>query len=261
MANFELLTRGNPKTVKGERRGYLTFILHLAPHTLSGHNVCPKATKGCIASCLNLAGRGGIFAAGQATNAIQRARLRRTELFFSDRAAFMAALVRDVERAISYAKRRGLRPVFRLNGTSDIRWERVPVVRDAIRSGAPKAVIYPSIMDAFPRVQFYDYTKIANRRDLPSNYALTFSLAENNDSAAIGALLNGMNVAVVFRSPETVARVMAEGSYTFGGRIGLTRPVFNGDESDLRFRDPKGHIIALYAKGPARRDASGFVRD
>jgi hypothetical protein len=57
----------------------------------------------------------------------------------------------------------------------------------------------------------------------------------------------------VFRNKDTVARVQVDGF--------MGAPVFNGDDSDLRFLDPRGHVIALYAKGNARRDASGFVRD
>jgi hypothetical protein len=36
--------------------------------------------------------------------------------------------------------------------------------------------------------------------------------------------------------------------------------VFNGDESDLRFLDPQGVIVGLYAKGKAKKDTSGFVK-
>lgn len=55
-----LLTRDNPKTVKGRKDNIMTAIMHLAPHTLSGANVCAHATAGCAAACLNTAGRGGI---------------------------------------------------------------------------------------------------------------------------------------------------------------------------------------------------------
>jgi hypothetical protein len=250
-AGFQLLTPGNPKTNKGRAVGYWTFILHLAPAKLSGFNVCPMATLGCAAACLNTAGRGGIMGghgiltaadvAAGIQNTIQKARIRRTRLFFEARDTFMQALVSDVRKAIAKATRAGYVPVFRLNGTSDIRWERVPV------NGAP------NIMALFPDVQFYDYTKIANRRDLPANYALTFSLADGNYHNAQAALFNGMNVAAVFRDKATVAR------YEAAGFMGA--PVFNGDDSDLRFLDPKGHVIALYAKGNAKRDSSGFVRD
>jgi hypothetical protein len=255
MSAFKLLTQGNPKTEKGEAAGFWTFILHLAPAKLSGFQTCPMATQGCKAACLNTAGRGGMMAgvsrltaddvAAGKVNTIQAARIRKTRQFFTERASFMADLVLDIAKACKAAAKLGMVPVFRLNGTSDIRWEAVPCIRDG--------VAYPSIMAAFPDVQFYDYTKLANRKAVPANYHLTFSLADGNDTAALQALANGFNVAAVFRSKAAVAAYEASGF--------LGRPVFNGDESDLRFLDPAGHVIALYAKGNAKADVSGFVRD
>lgn len=230
---MSLLTTGNPKIAKGEKFGFLTSILHLAPSRLSGFNVCPMATPGCAAACLNTAGRGGIMKSGETTNVIQRARVRKTLEFFNSRDAFMARLVKEIRNAIKLAKKHDLTPAIRLNGTSDLRWETV-TVGDA-----------PNIFALFPDVQFYDYTKIPNRRDLPANYHLTFSLAENNDTSAQTALDNGLNVAVVFKSlPDTF----------------MGRNVVNGDESDLRFLDPKGVIVGLKAKGKGKKDTSGFVR-
>jgi hypothetical protein len=246
-----LLTTGNPKVAKGQANGYLTSILHLAPSRMSGYNTCPMATTGCAAACLNTAGRGGLFAGvstgvmsgaelvqaimdGKITNRIQLARIARTRFFFEDRAAFMKQLVREIKAAIRLADRHGLTPVFRLNGTSDIRWETVAV------DG------YDNIMTMFPTVQFYDYTKIANRRDLPANYHLTFSLAESNQALAETALQNGMNVAAVFRKVPQVF-------------LGVT--VIDGDATDLRFLDPARVVVGLKAKGKAKRDQSGFVQN
>jgi hypothetical protein len=237
MANpFSLLTPAEqqPKTIKGMVRGVMTFALHLAPANLSGFEVCPRRTSGCSAACLNTAGR-GIF------DSVQAARIRRTQLYFVDRAAFMAMLAADVAKAIAYAEKRGFIPAFRLNATSDIPWHRVPC------NG------HKSIMHAFPNVQFYDYTKVAKRllsEKLPANYHLTFSLAENNDDEARAVLANNGNVAVVYRDKAAVARV-----------IDTDPRVINGDETDLRFLDPRGAIVALYAKGKAKADKSGFVRD
>jgi len=239
-----LLTRGNPKILKGQSKGYLTFILHLAPADLSGWNTCASATPGCKMACLNTAGRGGIPNArpvtvqgrhGQITvsNVIQAARIRKTAQFFQDRPGFLAQLVKEIRAGIRYATKLGLTPVFRLNGTSDLRWESIPV------EGAP------NIMALFPTVQFYDYTKLSNRKALPTNYKLTFSLAENNEVQAFAALSNGLNVAAVFRKVPS----------TFMGRT-----VIDGDESDLRFLDPVGVVVGLKAKGKAKRDMTGFVR-
>lgn len=266
MARFKLLTPGNPKTNKGRSVGYWTFILHLAPGSLSGFNVCAKATPGCLAACLNTAGRGGMMkgvsrlthddVAAGTVNTIQAARIRKAKAFFESRAVFMFELVAEIEKAITTARAEGYTPVFRLNGTSDIRWELVKVPPMA-GTWSSKPEGSANIFDHFPDVQFYDYTKIANRRRIPANYALTFSLADGNDDDAAKALANGMNVAAVFRDKATVARYEAEG-FLLGNAM---RPVFNGDDSDLRFLDPAGHVVALYAKGNAKGDQSGFVRD
>lgn len=258
---FKVLTVGNPKTLKGQSKGYLTAILHLAPARLSGFNVCPMATEGCKAACLNTAGRGGIakggmltaavIASGQRTNYIQEARARKTRAFFQDREGFMLSVAAEITKAQRVAKEHGLKLAVRLNGTSDIRWEVVPVTVSGVET-------YPNLMAMFPDVAFYDYTKIANRRNLPSNYKLTFSLADGNGAHAVTALQAGMNVAAVFRDKATVGRYLGLGTYRLGPR---NVPVVDGDETDLRFLDPAGVIVALYAKGNARKDASGFVRD
>jgi hypothetical protein len=238
MATFKLLTSSNTKTLKGCKYGYMTYILHLAPSKLSGFNTCPMASAGCAAGCLNTAGRGGMFKKGEDTNTIQKARIRKTLQYFNDREWFMSDLVSDVKTALAEAARFDLTPVFRLNGTSDIRWE-----NEAVALGSK---IYPNIMSAFETVQWYDYTKIPNRRDIPSNYHLTFSLSEDNLDDALAMLKLGMNVAVVF-----------------GGEIPETwhgYPVINGDDSDLRFRDGSGVVVGLTAKGRAKKDTSGFVQ-
>jgi hypothetical protein len=236
---MKLLSTGNPKVLKGMSQGYNTYILHLAPADLSGFgNTCPKATAGCKAACLNTAGRGGMFKKGETTNVIQKARIRKTVLFFTDRRQFMLDLFDDIRKAIKQSERLGLTPVFRLNGTSDIAWEKYTLNEQ-------------TVFEAFPNVQFYDYTKILGRKvsDIP-NYHLTFSAADGNDADVEKAIAAGMNVATVFGLKKS--QPMPE---TYNGRS-----VFNGDESDLRFLDPKGVIVGLYAKGKAKKDTTGFVK-
>lgn len=229
---MKLLSTGNPKLLKGEKKGYMSFVLHLAPADLSGKNTCPKATAGCKAACLNTAGRGGIFKKGETTNVIQQARVRKTKMFFEQRDEFMSLLIKEIKAGIKKAEKLGYIPAFRLNGTSDLSWEKYRV------DGK-------TIFEMFPDVQFYDYTKVNNRKvSHIKNYHLTFSKADGNDMDVRLAASNGLNVAAVFRSlPETY----------------LGRPVINGDETDLRFLDPKGVIVGLKAKGKARKDTSGFV--
>ena len=226
---FKLLSTANPKIQKGTKMGYLSFILHLAPSDLSGKNTCPKATPGCIAACLNTAGRGGMFKRGETTNVIQKARIRKTEYFFADREAFMDDLVSDIMRAVNYARRKGLTPVFRLNGTSDLSWEKYPT-----RYGAD------NIFAQFPTKQFYDYTKVLGRKvSHIENYHLTFSKADGNDADVAEALMQGMSVVAVYDE--------------------IPADVPSADETDLRFLDPRGIMLGLKAKGRAKKDYSGFV--
>jgi len=223
----------NPKIAKGLAANYATYILHLAPADLSGHNTCPKATVGCKKACLNTAGRGGMFKKGESTNVIQQARIRKTRLFFENRNEFLSQLIADIELAIKQCAKKGLTPVFRLNGTSDISWEKYDIIQ------------------RFPNVQFYDYTKVLGRKvSHLHNYHLTFSAADGNDADVFKAIQQGYNVATVFGLKKS--QPMPE---TFNGRR-----VFNGDDSDLRFLDPKNVIVGLYAKGKAKKDTSGFVK-
>jgi len=240
---MKLLSTGNPKILKGISEGYNTYILHLAPASLSGYNTCAKATAGCKMACLNTAGRGGMFKKGENTNIIQQARIRKTKMFFENRDFFMALLVADIELAIKQSAKKNLVPVIRLNGTSDIAFEKYTAVRNGVQ--------YKNIFDAFPEIQFYDYTKILGRKisDI-KNYSLTFSAADGNDIDVLNAIKQGYNIATVFGIKKTSP--MPE---TYNGL-----PVFNGDESDLRFLDPKGVIVGLYAKGKAKKDTSGFVK-
>jgi len=225
---MKLLGISNTKTLKGEALGYRTYIMHLAPSTLSGYQVCPMASLGCSTACLNLSGMGRF-------SNVQAARVAKTRHFFEDRAAFMQQLVREVRAAVKSSQKVGLTPVFRLNGTSDIRWEMIPVLGDAL----PTA--YANIMMMFPQVQFYDYTKIPNRRNVPANYHLTFSRSETNHQDVI---LSQYNVAVVFDVlPATY----------------LGRTVIDGTETDLRFLDPQNVVVGLKANGKAKQDTSGFT--
>lgn len=226
----------NAKTVKGEKLGFYTGILYLAPSDISGFQVCPMAKLAqCEAACLYTAGRG-------AFNSIQKARIAKTQKFFNERQNFMLNLVKDIEAGQRKAAKLGQTLLIRLNGTSDIKWENVEFTDFDGR-------VYPNLMSRFQDVQFYDYTKIANRTDLPKNYDLTFSYSnvvtfqKYNDIA----ISQNMRLAAVFRYAKDIPD-------TFKGM-----PVIGGDNSDVRHVEPLGHIVALYAKGKAIKDQSGFV--
>lgn len=219
---------GDAKTVKGEKKGYLTAIMYLAPNVVATKKtLCPHASPACMVACLYSAGRG-------AFSNVQAARIRKAQWFERDQENFMVQLVHDIDRFQAHATRRDFVPCVRLNGTSDILWERI------------KAGNRRNVMACFPALQFYDYTKCPPRlrRGLPVNYDLTFSQSENNLHAVKQALNDGFRVATVF--------------HTLPAKH-LGRLVIDGDENDLRFLNRAPSIIGLKAKGKARQDRSGFV--
>ena len=221
----------NAKINKSTKKGFWTFGIHLAPAKLSGHNVCAWASKGCSDACLNTAGRGRM-------TAIQESRIKKTKWFYNDKANFMLQLVKEIGNAIKLAIKKSQTPCFRLNLTSDLAWE-------SQKFNGVK------LMEIFPDVQFYDYTKSFKRMErylkgkFPKNYHLTFSRSESNAEETEKVLRLGGNVACVFRN---------ELPKTWQGY-----EVINGDETDLRFLDKKNIIVGLVEKGLAKKDETGFV--
>lgn len=228
---MKLLTpaAANAKTAKNLTHDqYLTFILHLAPSDLSGYNTCPAASAGCRAACLNTAGRG-------AFSNVQSARIRKTIMLLKQRAEFMQQLYQDLTAVQRKAQKLGKTPVVRLNGTSDLNWSAIKFANGL------------NPFEAFPAIQFYDYTKVLARLKAKqySNYHLTFSRSETNDAECRVAVSLGYSVAVVFAGDVP--------SEFFGVKT------IDGDSHDLRFLDARNSVVALKAKGKARKDASGFV--
>jgi len=206
--------------------GFLTGILYLAPYKLSGKNVCPAASLGCRLSCLNTAGRGQM-------GVVQKARLRKTKMFFRDRNKFLSQLKTEIEILSRRAANKNMKLAIRLNGTSDLAFERY------LNDGK-------NLMDHFPKVKFYDYTKLENRINdqLPGNYHLTFSRSETNE-AVIDQVIEKAPVSVVFKNKLP--------------RLYNGYKVINGDLHDMRFKNQSGVIIGLIAKGKARKDTTGFA--
>lgn len=221
------LLSSSSKARKCSKVNVLNRVMYLTPGIF-----CPRATAGCLASCL------GHTSGRMVMPTATRARDRRTALYKEDQAHFLRLLRNELWELREEAQWRGMTPAVRLNGTSDIPWER----------------LHPELLEEFEDVQFFDYTKIPRRmwqfvenRDdsWPINYHLTFSLSEKNQEESLALLDAGGTVAVVFwpQIPEEW-----EGY-----------AVINGDAHDARFLDPEGVIVGPGAKGIARRDLSGFV--
>ncbi len=225
---YKLLSvNADTKTIKSNKAGFLTGILYLAPYDLSGVNLCPFAKVAeCHVACLNTAGR-GVF------NNVKSARLRKAKLFNDNRGEFMAQLIEDINKLKRQAKKKNMQAVVRLNGTSDIEWEKIMLGEF-------------NIFGLFPDLQFYDYTKNPNRKNLPANYDLTFSYSGVESFIKFNrqALSNNMRIATVFKIMPSEF---------------LGRQVINGDDHDARFIEDKNLVIGLKAKGKARQDKTGFV--
>lgn len=228
---MNLLTKSNAKLVKTfKNKGYVQEGMHLAPHKTSGKNTCSHASVGCAAACLNTAGF-GVY------DNVQKARIRRTHLFFTNRQLFLEKLHKEISNSLKRNLKKGYVPSFRLNLTSDVAWESIKY------NGK-------SMMEHFPSVRFYDYTSNPNRMirfltgDFPKNYHLTFSRKENNDSACDIILGCGGNVSMVFNKIPKKYK---------GYRV------ISGMSHDMRFMDPKNVIVGLLPLRKAKSDKTGFL--
>ena len=220
---MKIMTIANPKLLKSVKKGWASIGLMLAPSDLSGNNVCSKATDICKRKCLFFTGRGR-------WGRTQDARIRRTNLLFEDPKTFWSHVRSDIE--VEHDKNKHL--CVRMNVLSDMPWERMKV------SGTSK-----SIFELYPDIQFYDYTKVP-KREIPDNYHLTFSLAEDNDRSAMEE---------VWERKRNLSVVMLRNRRKFYGLSCI-----DGDKNDLRFLDPWPRIVRLTAKGDMKNDTGGFVR-
>lgn len=228
---MKLLTIGDSsyKIAKSDKVSdiYRSAIVYLAPHKLSGYNVCPHASAGCIATCLNTSGLGQM-------NSVQKSRIAKTRFFYENREEFKKQLFKEIWFFVQKCRKNGKIAAIRLNGLSDLPWEK----------------LYPELFNYFSDIIFYDYTKNFKRMmefisgKFPVNYHLTFSRSEVNERQALEVAKYGGNVAVVFEKIP----------YTWNGFT-----VENADEDDLRFIDKDGTIQGLTPKGKAKKDKSGFV--
>jgi len=228
MKRTPLLSTNNKKTIKGEKLGYITYILYMSPFKSNslGKNVCSHASKGCAESCLVGSGFGGMY------TAVMKGRMNKTEYFLKDRIEFLNQVKTEIAKAVKKNEDKA-NITIRLNGTSDLPYENFKIFNGK------------NIFEVYPDVQFYDYTKNWTRFDkaLPSNYHLTFSRSETNHKKAMELLGRGINVAMVF----DVTPKEYEGY-----------EVIDADKDDLRFLDPKGVICGLRYKKMTGKGANNL---
>lgn len=259
MTNFPtIFSTDSAKAAKASKYGYLNAIHYMAPATSGGvGNLCPKASAECIALCLGVySGQAAMVAdLEQGTNATRESRKRKAQLFMRERGAYLNEIARKIVKVINDAKALGVKPCIRLNGSTDLAFERISFDVEA-KTAKALAKLYPAkdwtrvrttLLAIYSDVQFVDYTKIASRLGkAPSNLDLTLSYSARNSAECVKALLAGHNVAMVFHGglPESFAGF----------------PVIDGDLHDLRHLDRKGgYIVGLSPKGnKAKRDQSGF---
>jgi hypothetical protein len=225
----------NPKALKAQKFGWLNAINYMAPHKLAGVNLCPNASAGCIELCLGVtSGNAALYPT------VLKSRIAKAQWFMTDRAAFLSLARARIMRAHARARKARKKLCVRMNGSTDIAWESLHVQGE------------PSLVMAFPKVQFVDYTKSVKRAlahaagQMPANYHLTFSRSETNEADCDRVLAAGGNVAVVSSLPR-----LAE----WHGHATI-----DGDQHDLRHLDPKNVVVWLTPKGAkAKRSDSGFV--
>lgn len=230
----------NYKSNKNIDLGYHTYFLSLAHSDISGYNVCPMANKlkakennknksTCSSVCVGYNGFASIY------KNVMNSRIKKTKMFYEDRNQFMQLLIKDIQKAINYSLKKGFIPTFRLNAYSDIKFENIKVTHEN--------KTYNNIFELFHHINFYDYTKLVNRKT-PSNYQLTYSYYGNKKNYK-KTLSTDQNIAIVFdKLPNK-----------YNNRI-----VIDGDKTDLRLADNDGKkvIVGLKFKGSKKALQDGI---
>ncbi len=216
----------NTKLAKSNKYStdYRTYGLTLAPSTQSGFNTCLYATHDCKNACLDNTGLRSVFPV------IHLGKIARTVLLFQQEQWFIDTLIKELGNKQKTAERNNHIPAVRLNVMSDIAWEEY------------------GIIDAFPAITFYDYSKDRRRIGaVRDNYWVTFSRSGRNERACLSALRHGNNVAVVFA--DSRGKRFTELPKTYKGF-----EVIDGDKTDLRFTDERGVVVGLRLKAASNEE-------
>ena len=157
MFNFpRMFSTDSAKAIKADKYGYLNGINYAAQHTSAGvGNMCPNASPGCISLCLGkYSGQASMVAdLENGTNNVRESRKRKTRYMTENMQGYLQECCEHIERMQIKADKLGKKLCIRMNGSTDIAFERIKI---KARGGV-------NIFKAFPDVQFVDYTKIASR--------------------------------------------------------------------------------------------------
>lgn len=218
------MVNNSTKHEKAYKYQEMVYTIYLSPAKSSGYEVCPMRTEECTLLCLNESGRNKMVSD---QNPIPNARITKTKLFFENREFFVRWVINEITSAKKKAEKNGFRFSVRLNNTSDISPESFFIIED----GTVK-----NILELFPTVQFYDYTKVYKRITLMKkypNYDVTFSYSGSNMDEVIKAMNNNIRVAIVFKKvPEFF----------------MGREVIDGDQYDMRYLNSTDSIVGLKFK-------------
>lgn len=241
------------KVDKGHKLNVLTGIIYMMPATSSNIkwdsltteqrkiakllgiapkeglvNTCLGHSEECFKGCLRWSGMLRMPVQVNAGN-------NKTTMLITQYDMYMIKLAKEILSLEKKAKLKGMTPAIRLNGTTDLFWENT------------------GIIDKFPNIQFYDYTKIdiskRFKKGIPSNYHITYSFSGHNWDKCLEALKQGVNVAVPFdvKKKESLPNTFKD------------IEVIDGDISDARFLDKKGVIVGLRVKGSLRKTDTNRV--
>ncbi len=220
-------------------------------------NLCKKATNGCAISCIYH--QGILKNSDFSKHKMKQARIKRTLRFLIQREDFFNQLIKEIKALVRKAKRKDLIPCIQLNGTSDILWEKEKFIYEDIE--------YKNIMELFPTLSFFDYTKydiLKSRKKLPKNYFLTYSRAGKHKGVLVdpwedlkNILNNKIDVAIIF-TKEIKDYILENRKYN-------DYKIIDGDLYNCRIydrvqrEDERGLIIAIQAAAKTDINTSCFI--
>lgn len=193
-------------------------------------STCPKSAI-CESLCLGeTSGQNLLYGGdGQYKSGPRLAQYLKTEAMVVNPEAFAVVLHSEIAKLARDAKKEDYQATVRLNVTSDFR---------------PQT--FAGIINAFPDVMFYDYTKLPSK-SIAENHHLTYSSTgasqvvngktivnpESNWNKMVDVMRRGDNVAMAFSDKNTMPK------YVVDEKSGERFQVWNGDNYDARFLDPK----------------------